>query len=389
MMDRYQQLVKLTQSIASILQTEQLLDRITKVAVELCRADASWLLLADPTRHWLHIGAVYSPNNVDCDLTVRVDSSMAGQVFSSQQPALVLNPPSFNSIKGELINLTEFEIGSLLSVPVSFSDQHLGVLEVVSRAGEYFSPLDQQILSDFANIAAIFIDNSGRFLQTDLVPELVHELRTPLASLNTALHLLLRDDLSQTRRDQITRIIQTEFNRLAELTTSFLDYARLKSGRARFQPVRFDLNQLLDECVEVLQLQAESRNVKIHLEMPLQKTMLSADREKIKQVAINLINNAIKYNRPVGLIHITIASTAKEVSFSVRDNGQGIPDEYTSRLFERFFRAPTTERQVQGTGLGLSICKQIVDAHKGRIEVSSKVDQGSTFTVYLPVDGTA
>ncbi|HSB67568.1 MAG TPA: ATP-binding protein, partial [Anaerolineales bacterium] len=98
-----------------------------------------------------------------------------------------------------------------------------------------------------------------------------------------------------------------------------------------------------------------------------------------------LLNNAIKYNHPGGSVTISAQRTPTDLAINIRDSGQGIPEEYMSRLFTRFFRAPNKENQAIGTGLGLSICKQIVEAHHGRLEVVSEVDQGSTFTVRLPL----
>jgi two-component system phosphate regulon sensor histidine kinase PhoR len=97
-----------------------------------------------------------------------------------------------------------------------------------------------------------------------------------------------------------------------------------------------------------------------------------------------LLSNAVKYNRPEGNIQVSANSSPVDVSFSIRDSGFGIPKESLTRLFERFYRIPSTEKGVKGTGLGLTICKQIVEAHKGKIVVSSIEGNSSTFTVYLP-----
>jgi signal transduction histidine kinase len=232
---------------------------------------------------------------------------------------------------------------------------------------------------------AIYIDNTHRFLQSDLVTELVHELHTPLAALNTALYLLQRTDLQVERREQISQMIQNEFSRLTELTTSFLDYAHMESGRAKFKPSKFNINQLIAESIEIIQMQLEGKGMTISLDLPAQPLLITADRDKIKQVILNLLSNAIKYNSPSGNINVTLKETPRAVSLSIQDSGQGIPQENLPRLFERFYRVPSTERGVKGTGLGLTICKQIVEVHNGKIEVSSSTGQGTTFTVQLPM----
>jgi signal transduction histidine kinase len=251
-----------------------------------------------------------------------------------------------------------------------------------------FTPTDQDIMVSFARHAAVYIEKSRHLQQTDLVPELVHELRTPLAALNTAIHLLQRPDLPDEKRDQISEIIQMEFNRLTDLTTAFLDYSRLESGKEKFKRTRFDLNELIHDCIKVVQMQFYGRDLLFSFDLKTEPLNVTADRDKIKQVVLNLLNNAIKYSPPGGVIIISVGISSSNVMFSVQDHGPGIPPEFLPRLFERFYRVPKTALQIKGTGLGLTICKQIVETHDGRIEVASTVGEGSTFTVYLPAENS-
>jgi signal transduction histidine kinase len=181
-------------------------------------------------------------------------------------------------------------------------------------------------------------------------------------------------------------MIHNEFNRLTELTTSFLDYARMESGRTKFKPIQFDLTEVIIESVEIVQMQLDGKGMTISHDLPSEPLTITADKDKIKQVILNLLSNAVKYNRPGGIITVTASATPTDLSFSIRDNGQGIPPENLQQLFERFYRVPNTERGAKGTGLGLTICKKIVEAHNGKIEVSSTVGQGSTFIVQLPTN---
>ena len=285
---------------------------------------------------------------------------------------------------GNFIKLPGASIKSLLVFPLVVKNKSLGILEVANKHSSEFNQLDQEILAYFASQIAILIDNTHRFLQTDLVTELVHELHTPLASLNTALYLLQRPDLPDGRHEQISQMIHNEFNRLSELTTSFLDYARIESGRAKFISIPIDLVQLIIESVDIIKMQLEGKEMTISLDLPTEPLMLNADKDKIKQVILNLLSNAIKYTRSGGKIKISARSSEEDIIFTVHDNGQGIPAEYLPRLFERFFRVPNAEKGVNGTGLGLTICKQIIEAHNGKIEVSSTIGEGTTFSVHLP-----
>src|SRR5690606_13002492 len=134
--------------------------------------------------------------------------------------------------------------------------------------------------------------------QSDFMSEMVHELRTPLAALRTSTNLLLKPDLSEERRMDIIRTMQMETERLIRLTSDFLDLARWESGRVRLEFAPFDLRKLIIECVDVVRSQAEERGILIRLEDDL--FTVKGDRGKIKQVLLNLLTNAIKYNRPNG-----------------------------------------------------------------------------------------
>jgi signal transduction histidine kinase len=383
--DRYKQLIEVLQKLASILNTEQLLEHTIKAATMLCSAEQAWLLLADQPNPVLQIEVSTLPNDQKKrGMVIPINSTLEGWVLDNQKPVMISDSRVYDQRYGRITNPSNLEIKSILSLPLTVKDKTLGVLDVVNKQGGDFSAQDQEILASFTNQVAIYIENTYLFLQSDLVSELVHELHTPLASLNTAIHLLQRSDLPDEKRGRIFGMIGTEFTRLSDLTTSFLEYARLESGRAKFNPTRIDLLHLLAECVEIMQLQAESKGIKISMQIEGKPLLLSADRVKLKQVILNLLNNAIKYNRPLGTIHITTQRTPSVLSFSIQDDGQGIPAEYIPFLFDRFFRTPENENLYPGTGLGLTICKQIVEAHQGMIEVKSAFGQGSTFTVRLP-----
>ena len=112
--------------------------------------------------------------------------------------------------------------------------------------------------------------------------------------------------------------------------------------------------------------------------------LLEADRDKMKQVFLNLISNAIKYNRPNGSVILYAEATNGEMNFQIQDTGVGIPETSLPHLFEKFYRVRENESRASGTGLGLSICKQIVHGHGGRVEVKSKVGVGTVFSIFLP-----
>jgi signal transduction histidine kinase len=385
--ERYKQLIIVLQELASILNTKLLLEHIVEEAVNLCDAEAAWILFPDQIHHTLVLDTGSLSNDIHYQgFSTPLNSSLEGWVYTNQQPIMINDSSLYDHRFGDFICLPSIEIKSLLGIPVIFKGESIGVLEVVNKQSTDFTQLDQEMLDSFACQVAIYIDNTRRFLQSDLVTELVHELHTPLAALNTALYLLQRSDLPDERRKQISQMIHNEFNRLTELTTSFLDYARMESGRTKFKPIQFDLTEVIIESVEIVQMQLDGKGMTISHDLPSEPLTITADKDKIKQVILNLLSNAVKYNRPGGIITVTASATPTDLSFSIRDNGQGIPPENLQQLFERFYRVPNTERGAKGTGLGLTICKKIVEAHNGKIEVSSTVGQGSTFIVQLPTN---
>jgi two-component system phosphate regulon sensor histidine kinase PhoR len=214
---------------------------------------------------------------------------------------------------------------------------------------------------------------------------MVHELRTPLASISTASNLLTRPEISEVQRAKIAETIQREAERLSEMATTFLDLARLESGRSQFRIEDIDLAALLRDSAEIMQGRIAENGLELKFDISENLPTLQGDRDSLKQVILNLLSNAIKYNLPGGKITIKSWGQEKQIYFSVADTGRGIMPEHMGNLFQKFYRAPGAEQIAPGTGLGLSICKRIIEAHRGDIEVESKTGKGTTFTIRLPI----
>ena len=179
-------------------------------------------------------------------------------------------------------------------------------------------------------------------------------------------------------------MIQRETLRLSKMAQDFLDLSRLESGRARikFEPV--DLSELVRDVVRLQDPQAAAYDITIYFRVADTVPIISADYDLLKQVLLNLTNNAIKYNVEQGRVSIEVKDHDDEVIIAVADTGPGIPEEYLDHLFERFYRIPDKEGFTGGTGLGLSISARILKEHGGRIEVESELGKGSIFRCYLP-----
>ncbi len=223
-------------------------------------------------------------------------------------------------------------------------------------------------------------------VRRDFISNLSHELRTPLASLKALTETLqdgALDDPPAARRfiDQI----QVETDALTQMVTELLELSRIESGRLSLDLQPVSPRELLVSASRRMHLQAERANLSLRVECADDLPRIRIDSQRLEQVLVNLIHNAVKFTRPGGEIVLLAEAGIGEVRFAVRDTGIGIPDESVSRIFERFYRVDKS-RTGSGTGLGLSIAKHIVEAHKGRIWAESVEGRGSTFYFTIPVE---
>jgi len=222
-------------------------------------------------------------------------------------------------------------------------------------------------------------------LQEDFVSTISHELRTPLGFIKGYSTSLLRQDTSwdvETQKEFLT-IIDEEADRLSLLIENVLESARLQSKTLplRFQPLR------LDAVLRDVIMRLSTRNKNLNISMDLKAAPpIHGDGVRLSQVFENLFTNAIKY-APGAPITILLNQVGADIIISFMDHGPGIPAESLPLIFERFYRV-RSERTVTGTGLGLYICKQIINAHRGKIWAESTPGQGTTFFIELPINSS-
>ncbi len=222
-------------------------------------------------------------------------------------------------------------------------------------------------------------------VRRDFISNISHELRTPLASLK-ALTETLQDgaleDPPAARRfiDQI----QIEVDALSQMVTELLELSRIESGKFSLDLRPVSPRILLDSASNRMRLQAERSGLDLHVKCAEDLPKVQMDVQRMEQVLVNLIHNAVKFTHPGGEILLSAEAAPGEVRFAVQDSGIGIPAEDVPRIFERFYRVDKS-RTGSGTGLGLSIARHIVEAHQGRIWAESIEGQGSTFIFTLPV----
>lgn len=386
---RYERLMEISRQLTSTLDLRTLLNRIIQAATELTDTEEASILLVDEKSGELRFEAATRLTPGAMEAIVVPMSSIAGWIVQHGEPVLVEDSEHEPRLYRAVGDIVQHETKNMLGVPMIAHERVIGVVEAINKRNKAsWNEDDVSTLTTLAAQAAIAIENARLFQQSDFVSEIVHELRTPLLALKASTTLLMRPDLPAKRRDDIVQTMQSETDRLSQLTTDFLDLARLESGRAKLEMARYNIADLIHESVEIVQPQAETRGITITVACePV--NWLEGDRGKIKQVLLNLLTNAIKYNREQGQITVDVhpngeTETMPMTRIAVSDTGRGISPEDLKHMFEKFFRVAETAGQTTGTGLGLVIARHIVEAHGGRIGVTSELGVGTTFFFNVP-----
>lgn len=286
----------------------------------------------------------------------------------------------------------------LLGIPLLRAGKNLGVICFIRFGGPVFDKPSIQFAEIIAAQIALMIQTRGLTQRCEMLEEqtrlvqvqdnfistITHELRSPLGFIKGYTTTLLRPDTrwdEQTTREFLG-IIDHETDQLEELIANLLDSARLQSGQLTmsFEPTRID--SVLHDVLARIHVRHPEAVVEI--DCPPDLPLISGDSRRLAQVFENLLVNAVKY-APGAPIRIGAYGQEEDVIVEVIDQGPGIKDEYLPYIFDRFFRVPRNSPNVHGTGLGLFICKQIIQAHHGKIIARSIQGSGTTFLISLPM----
>jgi signal transduction histidine kinase len=215
-----------------------------------------------------------------------------------------------------------------------------------------------------------------------------HELRTPMSVIKGYIQMMLKGNLGTISNEQkhALDIILRNSNQLDALIQDILDISRLESGTMKFIPERTNVKNMLEQTIETMQSIADTKNIKISISLEENTPDLIIDQERVKQVIVNLLNNAIKFSYEGSIITIFARKTADYVLFEIQDSGRGIPKDKQDKIFEIFYQVDSErDRKIGGVGLGLAISRGIILAHGGNIWVESEPGKGSTFRLTLPI----
>ena len=221
-------------------------------------------------------------------------------------------------------------------------------------------------------------------MRSQFLANVSHELRTPIFSIQGYLETLLNGAIDDPKVNKhfLQKANQNTVN-LSNLLNDLIDISMIESGEMRMSYRYFDINNFIQNILSEFIPMAEEKNIKLTFNPTKDGLQVFGDKDKLRQVLVNLLQNAIKYTDE-GSIEILLTEEKKVVNIAVKDTGIGIPEEDLNRVFERFYRVDKARsRAVGGTGLGLAIVKHIIEAHNSKIVVQSKLNKGSTFSFKL------
>ncbi len=224
-------------------------------------------------------------------------------------------------------------------------------------------------------------------LKSEFVSNVSHELRSPLSIIKSYVEALLDqvDPIDRQTQKEFLTVVNNETDRLTALVSDLLDISRIESGKFEMELSPVALTDIIQGVLR--DLEDKSSRHKIVVDIPSHLPDIAADADKMVQVFLNLLDNAIKFSPDGGEISIKVEVNGKMVKCDISDQGIGITKKYMPRIFEKFYRVDNSDKyEISGTGLGLSIVKHIVESHGGKISVRSKLGKGSTFTISLPLD---
>ncbi|RPI06284.1 MAG: HAMP domain-containing protein [Ignavibacteriae bacterium] len=253
-------------------------------------------------------------------------------------------------------------------LPANVVDDELG------RLTEQFNDMISRLQASFDQIQQFSADAS-------------HELRTPLTIMRGEIEVAIRNQRLSKSTRELLMSINDELVRLSSIVESLMILVKSDTGRLVFTMQPIALNEFIEQLVEETKMLAETKKIKVKLDLP-QPIQINGDAVRLKQLFLNLIDNALKYTPPRGQVVLTLSKKEGEAILAVKDNGIGIPKKDQAKIFERFYRVERSGEHIDdagGSGLGLSIAQWITEAHHGSIEVKSREGRGSTFVVRLPI----
>ena len=393
----HKRMLELSYELNSTADLDTLLRIIMDAASELTGCDSASVLLLNPRTRDLYFAATSqrsSPGLIG--MTVPLENSIAGAIILNEEALIVSDvrqDPRHHKKVGEEL---DYEIRSLLGIPMLAEEHKVGVLEAINKIEGEFTQDDVETLTTLGNLAAVAIHRAALItqlqianeqlseldkLKSDFIAIASHELRTPLAVI-LGYVALLKEEVGGA---QLERVLKAAL-KLRELMEGMINLQYIDAGESKLDLSQFSLAALVREVIEEQGHLVQAREHTVQLYLPRESSDVIADQATIRLVLTNLTSNAIRFTPDGGTISINVSRRPDEMHVSVGDSGPGIPQAQQGRLFTRFYQLePHMTRRHGGLGLGLAIAKELLELQHGRIWLESTMGEGSTFTFALPL----
>lgn len=391
-------LYDLSKSLHRTLDLDERLKLIIQKIASLMQSQRVSIMLMDRRGGELYVRvAVGIPETVIPQAKVKLGEGIAGWVAASGKPLLVKDVKEDKRFVYR--DGSAYKDDSFLVMPLRTQNKVIGLINVTNKTdGGRFSELDQSILEGAADSLAVAIDQSIRYQETskiakakvDFIIVAGHELRTPLTVVKETISLV-RDGIFGPLNEMQTRYLdrtKSHVDRLVRLVNELLSIARLEGDHVPMQRTYLDLAALIRGTVESFISQAEKKELRLSFDADLSLPKIWGDSDKLIQVFVNLISNAVKFTPKGGIVSLHARpEDGAWVLIRVQDSGCGIPKNRQKEVFDRFKQLKSfAKEKTEGLGLGLAIAKEIIELHSGQIWVQSETGKGSTFFARLPID---
>jgi len=294
-----------------------------------------------------------------------------------------------------------------LIFPIKISGELIGVLLLgKKKSGNRYYQEDFDLLNQLSNESALAIERillqekiimdrlekekleELNQLKSYFVSSVSHEFKTPLTSIKLFTELLENSNVNfESKYSNYLRIIRGESERLTRMIDNVLDLVKIERGIKKYQFAEADLNDLVEESLSIMEYQFQMQKFIISKKLVEQQLPIWADKDMIIECIVNILSNAMKYSRDEKEIIVVTSQSGVYQTLIVKDKGIGISTEDRQKIFEPYFRSGDKEAQrVAGTGLGLAIVKHAMDSHKGKIEIDSELNKGTSFKLFFPIE---
>lgn len=407
---------------SSTLDREALLERVLETLTHDLHYDRAMISFYDPLNHVTKDARVVGvPQDIQTlartkETPVTDPDSPEGTVILRGKSLLIGDIQAvigqMHPLNQQLLRLTGTK--SLIAVPLKTKDRILGSLMVDRMQEHSLTSDDLELLTTFAHQVAIALDNASAYqqieelnvgleakvqertkeleqadrLRSQFLSHVSHELKTPMTSIKGFLQNML-DGLTGGVNDKqqryLSRMLENS-ERLIRMIEDLLDRTRIQTGKLEVTPTELDLGQCVADVIEQLRPLAQVKRQTVEVVYPAVPLVVWADRDRLFQIIINLVQNAMKFTSEEGRITVTVQKdNHRHAGVSVRDTGPGIPAEFLDKIFDPFFRVKQSRTAVKGLGLGLSIVRTLVELHGGTIEARSPEGDGAELYFTLPI----